>query len=86
MFSIRKDFEMNELSTRIEDEQALVNQLQKKIKELQVQTGLLISERAVMKHNFNKITNSCFPPGSYRGAGGGTGSRPGLQGQSGEAT
>lgn len=30
---------MNELSTRVEDEQALVNQLQKKIKELQV--GLL---------------------------------------------
>lgn len=27
---------MNELSTRVEDEQALVNQLQKKIKELQV--------------------------------------------------
>lgn len=28
---------MSELSTRVEDEQALVNQLQKKIKELQVQ-------------------------------------------------
>lgn len=27
---------MNELSSRVEDEQALVNQLQKKIKELQV--------------------------------------------------
>lgn len=27
---------MNELSARVEDEQALVNQLQKKIKELQV--------------------------------------------------
>lgn len=36
IFSFRKDFEMNELSTRVEDEQALVNQLQKKIKELQV--------------------------------------------------
>lgn len=40
IFSTRKDFEMNGMSTRIEDEQALVNQLQKKIKELQVETGL----------------------------------------------
>lgn len=40
LFSARKDFEMNEMSTRIEDEQALVNQLQKKIKELQVETGI----------------------------------------------
>lgn len=41
--SSRKDFEMSELSTRVEDEQALVNQLQKKIKELQVRVlGLLI--------------------------------------------
>lgn len=30
---------MNELSTRVEDEQALVNQLQKKIKELQVRVS-----------------------------------------------
>lgn len=35
-FFSRKDFEINELSTRVEDEQVLVNQLQKKIKELQV--------------------------------------------------
>lgn len=31
---------MNEMSTRVEDEQALVNQLQKKIKELQVKICL----------------------------------------------
>lgn len=52
---------MNEMSTRIEDEQALVNQLQKKIKELQVGTSLLTSIRAVMKHHFDKITDRCFP-------------------------
>ncbi|TKS71030.1 Myosin-7 Myosin heavy chain 7 [Collichthys lucidus] len=40
----KKDFEMNELSTRIEDEQALVNQLQKKIKELQARTEELEEE------------------------------------------
>lgn len=39
-FPNRKDFEMNEMSTRIEDEQALANQLQKKIKELQVKMSL----------------------------------------------
>lgn len=46
LFSNRKDFEMNEMSTRIEDEQALVNQLQKKIKELQVKllSSLLIQQ------------------------------------------
>lgn len=49
LFSTRKDFEMSEMSTRIEDEQALVNQLQKKIKELQVKIGLLNSDTAVMK-------------------------------------
>ena len=36
MLSFRKDFEMVSISTKIEDEQALVIQLQKKIKELQV--------------------------------------------------
>ncbi|XP_034724219.1 myosin, heavy chain 7B, cardiac muscle, beta a isoform X2 [Etheostoma cragini] len=40
----KKDFEMNGLSTRIEDEQALVNQLQKKIKELQARTEELEEE------------------------------------------
>nr|CBN81020.1 Myosin-7B (Myosin heavy chain 7B, cardiac muscle beta isoform) [Dicentrarchus labrax] len=40
----KKDFEMNEISTRIEDEQALVNQLQKKIKELQARTEELEEE------------------------------------------
>lgn len=85
IFSTRKDFEMSEMSTRIEDEQALVNQLQKKIKELQVEISLLTSYRAVLNNHFEKVTDHCFPPGSYRGAGGGAGGRPGLQGQSGEA-
>ncbi|CAF96863.1 unnamed protein product, partial [Tetraodon nigroviridis] len=40
----KKDFEMNELSTRVEDEQALVSQLQKKIKELQARTEELEEE------------------------------------------
>ncbi|KAI3370408.1 hypothetical protein L3Q82_025175 [Scortum barcoo] len=40
----KKDFEMNEMSTRIEDEQALVSQLQKKIKELQARTEELEEE------------------------------------------
>ncbi|XP_041834755.1 myosin, heavy chain 7B, cardiac muscle, beta a isoform X2 [Melanotaenia boesemani] len=40
----KKDFEMNEMRTRMEDEQALVNQLQKKIKELQARTEELEEE------------------------------------------
>ncbi|XP_034548994.1 myosin, heavy chain 7B, cardiac muscle, beta a [Notolabrus celidotus] len=40
----KKDFEMNEISSRIEDEQALVNQLHKKIKELQARTEELEEE------------------------------------------
>lgn len=36
----RKDFELNALNARIEDEQALGSQLQKKIKELQVRSGM----------------------------------------------
>ena len=32
----KKEFECNQLSTRLEDEQSLVSQLQRKIKELQV--------------------------------------------------
>lgn len=35
----RKDFELNALNARIEDEQALGSQLQKKLKELQVRSG-----------------------------------------------
>ena len=35
-FFYRKDFETSELLTKIEDEQALASQLQKKIKELHV--------------------------------------------------
>lgn len=78
LFFTRKDFEMNQMSTRIEDEQAMVNQLQKKIKELQVETVLLTSNRAVMTHHFDKVINHCFLSGSYRGAGGGAGGRQGL--------
>ncbi|KAM9859748.1 myosin, heavy chain 7B, cardiac muscle, beta a isoform 3-T3 [Aulostomus maculatus] len=40
----KKDFEMNEMSTKIEDEQTLVIQLQKKIKELQARTEELEEE------------------------------------------
>lgn len=36
LFLCRKDFEMNQLNSRIEDQQVLEAQLQKKIKELQV--------------------------------------------------
>lgn len=78
LFSTRKDFEMNEFSSRIEDEQALVNQLQKKIKELQVRASLFTSHRADRSCNFAKIIDHHFPPGSYRGAGGRAGGRPGL--------
>uniref|UniRef100_A0A671VYH4 Myosin, heavy chain 7B, cardiac muscle, beta a n=1 Tax=Sparus aurata TaxID=8175 RepID=A0A671VYH4_SPAAU len=42
--SFSYNFEMNEMGTRIEDEQALVNQLQKKMKELQVDTSLELEE------------------------------------------
>lgn len=35
-FSCRKDFEINQLTSKIEDEQALSAQYQKKLKELQV--------------------------------------------------
>ena len=35
----RKDMELASLNTKLEDEQGLVAQLQKKIKELQVDTG-----------------------------------------------
>lgn len=38
----RKDFELNALNARIEDEQALGSQLQKKLKELQVRPGALV--------------------------------------------
>lgn len=36
MSSCRKDFELNALNAKIEDEQAVAGQLQKKLKELQV--------------------------------------------------
>lgn len=37
----RKDFELSQLQTKMEDEQALGTQLQKKIKELQVKNQSL---------------------------------------------
>lgn len=40
LFLHRKDFELNALNARIEDEQALGGQLQKKLKELQVKSGM----------------------------------------------
>uniref|UniRef100_A0A3P8VLA5 Myosin, heavy chain 7B, cardiac muscle, beta a n=1 Tax=Cynoglossus semilaevis TaxID=244447 RepID=A0A3P8VLA5_CYNSE len=40
----KKDYEMSAISSRIEDEQAMVNQLQKKIKELQARTEELEEE------------------------------------------
>uniref|UniRef100_A0A3Q3X5S8 Uncharacterized protein n=1 Tax=Mola mola TaxID=94237 RepID=A0A3Q3X5S8_MOLML len=40
----KKDFEMSEMSMRVEDEQALANQLQKNIKELQARTEELEEE------------------------------------------
>lgn len=38
--SCRKDFELNALNAKIEDEQAVAGQLQKKLKELQVRAGV----------------------------------------------
>lgn len=38
LFFNRKDFEISQLQTKIEDEQAQSSQLQKKIKEIQVKT------------------------------------------------
>lgn len=52
-FPIRKDFEMSEMSMRVEDEQALVNQLQKNIKELQVEMSLLTYRRSFMRYHFD---------------------------------
>ena len=64
---------MSNLQSKIEDEQALAMQLQKKIKELQVKSMVSTS---VMQND--KITNSkeltmsfSPPPGPHRGAGGG---------------
>ena len=64
---------MSNLQSKIEDEQALAMQLQKKIKELQVKSMVSTS---VMQND--KITNSkeltmsfSSPPGPHRGAGGG---------------
>lgn len=40
MLSFRKDYEMAQMGSKLEDEQSLIIQLQKKIKELQVSTVL----------------------------------------------
>ena len=39
----KKEFEFNQLSTKLEDEQALISQLQRKIKELQVGSSFIIA-------------------------------------------
>ena len=41
-FYHRKDFDMSQLTSKIEDEQAMGAQLQKKLKELQVQRKQLV--------------------------------------------
>ncbi len=41
MFWNRKDFEISQLSSKIEDEQVMAAQLQKKLKELQVKCIIL---------------------------------------------
>ena len=42
VFPFRKDFEINQLLSKVEDEQTLGAQLQKKIKELQVIYFILV--------------------------------------------
>lgn len=50
----RKDFEFSELQTKIEDEQALGVQLQKKIKELQVKNSIWFKVIDITEpNNFN---------------------------------
>lgn len=44
---------MNEMGTRVEDEQSLVNQLQKKIKELQVEISPSTHHTSVPSHRCN---------------------------------
>ncbi len=51
----RKDFEISQLSSKIEDEQAMAAQLQKKLKELQVKWMILkkLNSRTVRNASYN---------------------------------
>lgn len=59
LFLHRKDFELNALNARIEDEQALGGQLQKKLKELQVKSGM-------PRWALDSLGWFCFPTPSSR--------------------
>lgn len=75
--------EFGQLQSKIEDEQSLVSQLQKKIKELQV--GLKQSQRLVQLPHLHLLLQECdviVPSDSRRGAGGGAGGRAGVALQS----
>lgn len=65
---------MSNLQSKIEDEQALAMQLQKKIKELQVSPWFLSVSSITTKLpiSLKELTMSfSSPPGPHRGAGGG---------------
>lgn len=49
MYICRKEFEISQLQTKIDDEQVLSLQLQKKIKELQVRASTLPSRKPLHK-------------------------------------
>lgn len=77
---------MSNLQSKIEDEQALGIQLQKKIKELQVSSDFY--ESGLERHTYDtEKLSMCFSPlpGPHRGAGGRNRGRAGLPGQSREA-
>ena len=80
---------MSNLQSKIEDEQALAMQLQKKIKELQVSPWFLSVSSIMTKLpiSLKKELTMSFspPPGPHRGAGGGDRGRAGLPRQSREA-
>lgn len=79
---------MSNLQSKIEDEQALGMQLQKKIKELQVSPWFpsVSSILTELPMSLTQLTMSFSPPpGPHRGAGGGDRGRAGLPRQSREA-
>lgn len=83
----RKDSELSQLTLRMEDEQLLGTQLQKKIKELQVcgaQGGW--GDRKGQGQRHAEVTAAiCLSPGSGGGAGRGAGGGAGGPGPRGEA-
>ena len=84
----RKEFEMSNLQSKIEDEQALGMQLQKKIKELQVSPWFpsVSCNMTKLPISSKELTMSFSPPpGPHRGAGGGDRGRARLPRQSREA-